>query len=103
MVSKPVTPSQDIRAFSPKLTSREMEEPEPGSESGGKSLPASVVDLEGGYPLEGIQRAGEALSSLNGTGFSMISLSQIVDKIWHFSSVDYGEKCMEQTGFIHST
>ncbi|KAG5295205.1 ADP-ribosylation factor [Histoplasma ohiense] len=92
MVSKPVTPSQDIRAVSPKLTPRDMEEPEPGSESGGKSLPASVVDLEGGYPLECIQRAGEALSSLNGTGFSMISLSQIVDKIWHFSSVDYGEK-----------
>ncbi|EER42346.1 conserved hypothetical protein [Histoplasma capsulatum H143] len=92
MISKPVTPSQDIRAVSPKLTSRDMEEPEPGSESGGKSLPASVVDLEGGYPLEGIQRAGKAFSSPNGTGFSMISLSQIVDKIWHFSSVDYGEK-----------
>ncbi|KAG5299318.1 ADP-ribosylation factor [Histoplasma capsulatum G186AR] len=92
MVSKPVTPSQDIRAVSPKLTSRDMEEPEPGSESGGKSLPASVVDLEGGYSLEGIRRAGEALSPIIGTGFNMISLSQIVDKIWHFSSVDYGEK-----------
>ncbi|EQL37620.1 hypothetical protein BDFG_01194 [Blastomyces dermatitidis ATCC 26199] len=90
MVSEPVIPSQEISAVSPKLTSIDTDEPELKPE--GKSLPASVADLEGGYQLGGVQQAGKALSSLDGTGFSKISLSQIVNKIWHFSSVDYGEK-----------
>ncbi|OJD26316.1 hypothetical protein ACJ73_02302 [Blastomyces percursus] len=100
MVSDPVIPSQDIPAVSPKLTSIDTEEPEPESEPEGKSLPTSVADLEGGYQLGGVQRAGTALSSLDGTGFSRISLSQIVNKIWHFSSVDYGEKCMDLTRVV---
>ncbi|PGH33540.1 hypothetical protein GX50_03612 [[Emmonsia] crescens] len=90
MVSEPATPSQDISTVSPKLTSIDTQEPE--SEPDGKTLPVSIADLEGGYQLGGLQRAGTALSSLDGAGFSKISLSQIVNKIWHFSSVDYGEK-----------
>ncbi|OAX80161.1 hypothetical protein ACJ72_05506 [Emergomyces africanus] len=88
MVSDPAIPSQNIQADSPKLTSVDTEELEPE----GKSVPVSLADLEGGYQLSGVRRAGTALSSLDGAGFSKFSLSQIVNKIWHFSSVDYGEK-----------
>ncbi|PGH07967.1 hypothetical protein GX51_01407 [Blastomyces parvus] len=92
MVSEPFVPSQDIPAVSPKLTCIDTDEPESESEPEVKSSPVSVADLEGGYQLGGVQRTGTAFSSIDATGFSNISLSQIVNKIWHFASVDYGEK-----------
>ncbi|EEH37147.2 hypothetical protein PAAG_07703 [Paracoccidioides lutzii Pb01] len=57
-----------------------------------KSMRSSPEDLERGHQLAGLQRAETAISSLDGTGFSKISLAQVVNKIWHFASVDYGQK-----------
>ncbi|PGH17206.1 hypothetical protein AJ79_01344 [Helicocarpus griseus UAMH5409] len=88
MVSEPDTTSHDMPTVSPRLTSVNTPEPEPEAED--KPGAVSLADLEGGYQQGGVQRVGTVLSSVD--GMAGITLSQIVNKIWHFASVDYGQR-----------
>lgn len=53
-------------------------------------------DIENGYQAEKVLTAElpKSLEKSQGLDMSGISFSQLVDKIWHFSSVDYGRDCM---------
>lgn len=60
------------------------------------SRTTAADDIEIGYQAEKMSRAEHPRCLEKSEGFDMsgISFSQLVDKIWHFSSVDYGRDCM---------
>ena len=58
------------------------------------------VDLENAYALtevSGLDTIHDASS------FKDLTFSQITDQIWHFSSVDYGRRCMSTRGMSART
>ncbi|KAK2806477.1 hypothetical protein FQN50_005760 [Emmonsiellopsis sp. PD_5] len=95
MVSNPDTPSsssssQAVPAAEPRLTSDGLRN-EPEAEPDEKTGVVIPGDVESGlHP--GIRRAETAVSMIEGPGLGQITFSQIANKIWHFASVDYGQK-----------
>ncbi|KAK2777054.1 hypothetical protein FQN52_003237 [Onygenales sp. PD_12] len=92
MVSDPDTSSssQAVPAAEPRLTSDGLPD-EPEAEPDEKAGVVSLGDVESGlHP--GIRRAETAVSMIEGPGLGQITFSQIANKIWHFASVDYGQK-----------
>ncbi|PGH05388.1 hypothetical protein AJ80_08356 [Polytolypa hystricis UAMH7299] len=93
--------TKEIKAFSPRLTSdrpsraAHNDDGDDDEDVRNDKLAAAISrgDLENGYPHAGPSAAElQSSSSRDSSGLGSIDFSHIVNQIWHFVSVDYGQR-----------
>jgi hypothetical protein len=85
MCSDPAN-AQLSASITPRLTSEPFS---PQAEQNEKSVHTSL-DLESGVQSDAVSGVE---ATRNRPGLGGLSFSQIVNEIWHFSSIDYGRRC----------